>query len=484
MIQALNDVRAKMADVTATLPPGTTTVVERQTPSVFPIISFVVTGGRDPAALYDYAYYDLRPRVCRIPDVSYVTVQGGDVREIVVEVEPERAGRRRPVAGGRGRSVGQRAPHEGRGPHGPRSAAVPGVDEHADCRSRRSWRTASSPRRTASRSAWRDLGRVIVSHEDRTMAIRADGQRCRRVDGLSPPGRQRPDGFSRARRDAGDGRPTRPPPGIRIVPVYDQALLVRTAIDNVRDAILVGGLFSVLILLMFLKSVRATLLAAISIPLSLMISFFFLRLTGDTLNLMSLGGLAVAIGLIIDDSVVVVENIARHIAEGQKGDAAIAAASREISGAVIGSTLTTILVFVPLAFVRGVVGQFFQSLSLALSVALLVSMVISLTSCPCWPPASWAGGRCRTAGRSTTFWRAATKGLLRVGLRFPRMVIVLALLAVVPAWWLSSSLKAASCPRWTKGPSSSITKCPSGTSLAQTDAVLRRVEALLRIRPR
>ena len=71
-------------------PPGTSTIVERQTPSIFPIISFVVTGGRDPAALHDYAYYDLRPRISRIPDVSYVTVQGGDVREIVVEVEPQR----------------------------------------------------------------------------------------------------------------------------------------------------------------------------------------------------------------------------------------------------------------------------------------------------------------------------------------------------------------------------------------------------------
>ena len=161
------------------------------------------------------------------------------------------------------------------------------------------------------------------------------------------------------------------PPGVEIVPVYDQGLLVRTAIDNVRDAILIGGMFSVMILLLFLKSVRATLLASLAIPLSLIISFLFLRLTGDTLNLMSLGGLAVAIGLIIDDSVVVVENIARHLAEGQTGDAAIARASREISGAVIGSTLTTILVFVPLAFVRGVIGQFFQSLSIALSIALV-----------------------------------------------------------------------------------------------------------------
>ena len=178
-----------------------------------------------------------------------------------------------------------------------------------------------------------------------------------------------------------------------------------------------------LILLAFLKSVRATLLAALSIPLSLVISFLFLRLTGDTLNLMSLGGLAVAIGLIIDDSVVVVENIARHLSEGQTGDEAIARASREISGAVIGSTLTTILVFVPLAFVRGVIGQFFQSLSLALSVALLVSMVISLTLVPVLAARFLARRRMPHSGPIYNVLANSYEGLLRFGLRAPRTVI-------------------------------------------------------------
>ena len=124
---------------------------------------------------------------------------------------------------------------------------------------------------------------------------------------------------------------------------------------------------------------------------------------------MSLGGLAVAIGLIIDDTVVVIENIARHLAGGQTGDEAVEAASKEISGAVIGSTLTTILVFVPLAFVHGVVGQFFQSLSIALSVALLVSMVVSLTIIPVLAARFLARSRCRRPARFTTCWPAATK---------------------------------------------------------------------------
>ena len=106
----------------------------------------------------------------------------------------------------------------------------------------------------------------------------------------------------------GDARQSAPS-GITIEPVYDQGTLVRTAIANVRDAILIGGMFSVLIVLLFLKSLRATLIASLAIPLSLTITFVFLAFTGDTLNLMSLGGLAVAIGLIIDDTVVVIENI-------------------------------------------------------------------------------------------------------------------------------------------------------------------------------
>ncbi len=134
---------------------------------------------------------------------------------------------------------------------------------------------------------------------------------------------------------------------------------------------------------------------------------------------MSLGGLAVAIGLIIDDSVVVVENIARHLAEGQTGDAAIDRASREISGAVIGSTLTTILVFVPLAFVRGVIGQFFQSLSLALSVALLVSMVISLTLVPVLAARFLARRRMPPSGPIYAVLADGYEGMLRVGPAVP-----------------------------------------------------------------
>ena len=477
MIQALNDVRARMAEVGAQLPVGTTSITERQTPSVFPIISFVVTGGRDPSELHDYAYYDLRPRISRIADVSYVTVQGGDIREILVEVEPR-------ALAAAGLSIADIADRLGK-EH--RLKAVGRLDREMLQYQVLADTLAVDPldledrvivHKNGQAIRLQDLGRVTISHEDRTMAIRSDGRDAvaltvfRRLGGNAlAVSRDLEAVLADAAKSA--------PPGVTIRPVYDQGLLVRTAIANVRDAIVIGGVFSVAILLLFLKSVRATLIASLAIPMSLIISFVFLYLTGDTLNLMSLGGLAVAIGLIIDDTVVVIENIARHLAEGQSGDVAVDRASKEISGAVVGSTLTTILVFLPLAFVQGVVGQFFQSLSLALSVALLVSMVVSLTIIPVLA-ARFLGRRpMPTTGPVYNLLADRYEGLLKVGLRFPKSAVLLALLAVVPGWWLVTHLETGFMPDMDEGAFVLDYEMPVGTSLAQTDKVLRRVEAIL-----
>ncbi len=477
MIQALNDVRARMAELGSQLPPGTSTIIERQTPSVFPIISFVVTGGRDEAALHDYAYYDLRPRISRIADVSYVTVQGGDIREVLVEVEPSAL-----VA--TGLSIADVADRLGK-EH--RLKAVGRIDREtlqyqvlvdslaidpADLEYRVISQKNGQPIRLS------DIGRVTISHEDRTMAIRANGKSAvaltvfRRLGGNAL-------NVSRDLDQVLVDAAKSAPPGIVIQPIYDQGLLVKTAIANVRDAIIIGGCLSVLVLLLFLKSWRATLIASLAIPLSLIISFAFLYLTGDTLNLMSLGGLAVAIGLIIDDTVVVVENIARHLAEGQSGDAAVDAASREISGAIIGSTLTTILVFLPLALVGGVVGQFFQSLSIALTVALLVSMVVSLTIIPVLAARYLARRAVPTTGPIYNLLASRYEGLLRLGLRFPKLTVILAILIVIPGWFIFNHLETGFMPEMDEGALVIDYEMPVGTSLAQTDKVMRRVESVL-----
>jgi CzcA family heavy metal efflux pump len=477
MIQALNDVRARMAELGSQLPAGTSTIVERQTPSIFPIISFVVTGAKDPSALYDYAYYDLRPRISRIPNVSYVTVQGGDIREIVVEVDPQTL-----VAANL--SIADVADRLGR-EH--RLKAVGRLDQGILQYQVLADTVADAPldlenvvivEKNGQPLRVRDLGRVIVSHEDRTKAIRSDGKNAVALTVFRQPGGNALAISSTLNTVLADAKKSTPA-GIEITPVYDQGNLVRTAVANVRDAILYGALFSVIILLLFLKSIRATLIASLAIPLSLLISFVFLYLMGDTLNLMSLGGLAIAIGLIIDDTVVVIENISRHLAAGETGDAAVDRASKEISGAVIGSTFTTILVFLPLAFVHGVIGQFFQSLSTALSVSLLVSMVVSLTIIPVLASRFLARRAMPTTGPIYAVFANGYEGLLRAGLRFPRFSVVLALLMVIPVWWLSQNVKTGFMPDMDEGAFVVDYFMPVGTSLSQTDKVARRIEAIL-----
>src|SRR5262249_19396860 len=180
------------------------------------------------------------------------------------------------------------------------------------------------------------------------------------------------------------------------------------------------------------RSWRATLISALSIPTTLAITFLFLYWIGETLNLMSLGGLAVAIGLIIDDTVVVIENISRHLSQKARGVQSheahglqsvgldpVDAASGEITAAVIGSTLTTVLVFVPLAFIVGVYGQFFASLSWSLSIAVLVSMVISLTLIPVLAAKFLAGRPMPEPGPVYRSLADLYEEVLGVALRFP-----------------------------------------------------------------
>jgi CzcA family heavy metal efflux pump len=480
MVQALNDIRAKVADINNLFPPGTSTLIERQSPAIFPIISFVVTGGRDPAALHDYAYYDLRPRIKRIDDVADAVVQGGDVREIVIEIDPLRLS----ASGLSMSDVADRVSKDHQ------FSAVGRLDQKGPLQFQVLLNSqAGAPPEledlvlaqvNGQTIRVKDVGRVVIGHEDRTSWIRANGQNAVAVTVF-----RRLRGNALAISDSLNAmlpelRKTAPP-GITITSVYDQGDLVRTSIDNVRDAILVGGAFSVLVLLLFLRSIRATLLTAVSIPLSLIITFVFLHLAGDTLNLMSLGGLAVAIGLIIDDSVVVVENIARHLAEGQSGDEAINRASREISGAVIGSTLTTILVFLPLSFVRGVVGQLFQSLSLSLTVALLVSMVVSLTVIPVLAARFLANRPMPTSGPIYRVMANAYEGVLRQALRWPWFVVAAALLAVVPGWWFWSQFQSSSgfMPEMDEGAFVLDYFMPAGTSLMETDKVAQRIDKIL-----
>jgi multidrug efflux pump subunit AcrB len=449
---AKEDTWNRINAIRSELPTNVELTVEQMTPSVFPIVSVVLTGGDNRAQLRDYAYYQLAPKIKNIHDVLYANVAGGNLREIEVEPRPDDLLAANLSAADVADQIGkahilqpvgriERPPYafqlivntEGDTLRKPGEAIRQIDDLVISTRS-------DQPVRV------RDVADVKIGHQDRMLSIGFEGQDAvvitvfRRLGGNAVNISRDLDALldKEGLKLAPDDPHKKPPRNIQATVVYDQAMFVNTAVNNVRDAILIGGLFSILILLAFLRSWRATLISALAIPTTLAITFLFLRWAGETLNLMSLGGLAVAVGLIIDDTVVVIENIARHLAPsatrgtgtgGPEPDP-VAAASSEITGAVVGSTLTTVLVFVPLAFIVGVYGQFFASLSWALSIAVLVSMVISLTLVPVFAAKFLAGRPMPEPGPIFRFFSHLYELGLAVALRLPWLTLGLSLGAV------------------------------------------------------
>ena len=183
---------------------------------------------------------------------------------------------------------------------------------------------------------------------------------------------------------------------LEILRVSDQADFIIESRDGLLREGGLGALFAVLTIFAFLLSLRSTFVAAMSIPLSLLVALVLMQVTGITMNIMTLGGLAVAVGRVVDDSVVVLENIYRHRAMGEDRRTAVLSGAREVAGAITWSTLTTVAVFLPLGFAGGLISQFFLPFALTVSFALLASLVVALTVVPVLAyflvePALWPG---------------------------------------------------------------------------------------------
>ena len=170
--------------------------------------------------------------------------------------------------------------------------------------------------------------------------------------------------------------------GLKFVKIADQKNYILQAIALVKSNIIVGGLLAVIVLLVFLRSVRATLVIAVTIPICIIGTFLIMHLLGRTLNVISLAGIAFSVGMLIDNSIVVLENIDRHISNGKKALDAAVTATKEVWGAVLASTLTTIAVFFPIVFIKEEAGQLFGDIAIAVSAAVGLSLVTSITVIP------------------------------------------------------------------------------------------------------
>jgi CzcA family heavy metal efflux pump len=481
MQEALQLVRARVNQISPDLPAGLDIEVERMTPSLFPILSYNLEGG-DPATLYDIARYDIKPLISRVPGVGRVDVQGSDVREIEVIADPTRLATL-------GLTYNALA-----------DAIRRAVTVQAVGRVAQDYRQYLIVTDQEAQSA-QDIGAVVVSHglrvrdvaavqvgtEDHVRIIAGDGRPAALLNITRQLGGNTLAMADSIARIAATIGPTLPP-GVHLRPVYDQASLVRDAVRAVRDAMLVGAALAVVVLLLFLRHGRITAVSAASIPLTLAITVYAMHLIGQSFNLMTLGAMAIAIGLVIDDAVVITENIARHVAMIPDRHQAIREAVQELLWPVTTSTITTVVVFVPLGLLQGVVGQFFAALATTLTIAVLVSLVLALTVIPLLAERFVTAHEVE-AGAGTGVLARVQRALDGLGPRYekllaavlhhPRRVVVAALVLVVAGVGLWQVVGSGFLPEMDEGAFVLDYFTPGGTALDETNRQVGIAERIL-----
>ncbi len=279
------------------------------------------------------------------------------------------------------------------------------------------------------------------------------------------------------------------PPGVKLDLFYDQSQLVRDSISSVRDAILIGLVLACIILFLFLRDWTSSLIAGLVIPVTIAVTVLVLWAIGQSFNLMTLGGLAAAIGLVIDDAIVVVENIVLHRDAGEPRVLAVRKALSEITTPLIGSTITPVVVFLPMVWVSGVTGSFFRALAITLSAALLTSLMLALT----WTPGLsllLLGERESSVELEKHKPGQLLGRVLRVhhrvlgwALAKPLWVGAACLLLVVGTWAGYRALGTDLLPEMDEGGFILDYIMPAGSSLSETNRVLDHVERILRATP-
>jgi len=483
MAYALQLMQGKTDEVKTSLPEGTEMEVERMTPSIFPIFMFNLTGKVPARDLRDLAVFDIRPLLSRVPGVANVDVLASEEREISVLVDPERLSAAKVSidqvaealkATNQVNSVGRLAKDY-------RQYLVLAT---AELKSLDDVRNVVVAFRQQAPVYVRDVAEVREGVLDKTTLVSGDGEPAALVSVARQIHGNIIDVVDGARA-AIQGFRGSLPPTVRWKVIYDLAEFVKSAVANVRDAIIIGGLLAVFVLIGFLRDWRVTFIAATSLPLTLVGTFWILHLAGGTIDLMSLGGLAIAIGLVIDDAIVVVENIHRHRAAGESVAVATEKGTQELIAAVTGSTLTTVVVFVPLGLLQGVVGQFFSALSLTLVAAVLLSLVYALLFIPN-AAARWlrdTNGAAAHAAAAPGWLSRHYQVVLRRALMRPALVVLVTVAFGGLGVFFFSQLETGFLPDMDEGGFVLDYWTPAGTSLPETDRMVGRVEKVLRDTP-
>jgi len=382
MFQTLQYVNAALSRVQPELPNTAKIEAHRMTFASFPIIGYsLIAPNVPPTKLWEMATYEIKPRLNRLDGVSTVLVQGGQEPEFHITPDPAKL-----------QLAGITVPDILEAVRRTNLIDSPGLIESnhqlvlglVNAQVKTPGQIAATVIKTTPAGIpvrIGDIASVTPGVKPVYTIVNANGKPAILLNI-----NRQPDSNTVQVADEVHAEVARIqqslPPGIQLVPFYDQSIIVAESIKSVRDAIVLGLILASIILVVFLRDWGTSVVAGLVIPVTVLVTFIALKVLGESFDLMTLGGLAAAVGLVIDDAIVVVENIVLHREAGQSRAQAIQNALHEITIPLIGSTITPIVVFLPLIVITGVTGTFFRALAVTMAVSLFTSLALALT----WTP--------------------------------------------------------------------------------------------------
>ncbi len=491
MVAAQLQVESAVNRILPDLPAGTRQEVRRMDPTVFPVFGLTLTSqSRDPVALRDFAYYQLRPLLTAIPGIAQVEVLGGQLAEYQVMLDPARL----QAAGLAVQDVATAL-----AANNVVTAVGRLEDRHrlyltlADNRLRNLDDIGHTLLKTGPLGAieLQDVAEIRSGTAPIWTRVTADGRDAVLINIRQSRGANAPV-LTQAVRDKLAEHAAEVPADIKVGTYYDQSELVRAAASSVRDAILIGAVLAGGVLLLFLRDLRLTLIIAIVLPAVLAITTLLMNTFGMSFNIMTLGGMAAAVGLVVDDAVVMVEHLVRRLHEGigrsepSAPRASLLPAAAEMARPLLGSSLATVIVFVPLAFLSGVTGGFFKALALTMASALVVSFLVAMFAVPALTNQLLTRREADAAAAEGGVFHRVSGHYARLAggaLHHPSRVFLGTLLLLTLGGLAFLNLPSGFMPTMDEGGFILDYRAAPGTSLAETDRLLRQVEALIQATP-
>lgn len=473
MFRAYQLVQAQVSGIQNKLPPGVTIEVRRFTTSTYPVAGYAITSDKlNLMQLRDLAVFTIRPQLASIPGIYNIEIMGGHQREYWVNLHPKKLAALHLDY----KKIEQALRDANQLQYvGRLNEAHKLYVNIADNRFRSIDDIGKTvvARQGVSPIFLKDIASIEPAVKETFIACESNLKPAILVTVIKQPGTNAVSIIDEVQNRWNKLQKVMPQ-SVKVEKWYDMTTFIKSAIGSVRDAIFLGALLTFIILLLFLRRLRITLVTVTIIPVALLITFIFIKLTGMNLNLMSLGGLAAAIGILVDNAIVVIENIERYLEEGYERKDAVVTATSEIIPPLLGATLTTLVVFVPLVFLTGVPGIFFRALASTLAIAVVVSMLLAVFLTPALAVV-FISTKKKKPGKVMPVLVKAQQKTLKQFIKSPVITFTLILLFSIIAVYSYLNIPSGFLPEWDEGTIVHDYIAPPGSSIESTKNMLRPI---------